>query len=287
MKMNNNFNRILFWLLVCSAVTMQSCRTISQGTFTYNADEQKRTINFGTENLLWDTGSDISLFFSPPYARKIRMGRVVTYDGARMRHIFPVWFSHRISVDSITIKNMLYVLPPQRKVPDAVMSTNEGKRSGIIGMNVINRANWLVDFVDKTIHIIPHNGSTIEELPVLRLSYRRSKYPRVTLIVQGIEIENVLLDTGASGDLYLPKTVLERLHRNIHPIDSGYVLSTGLYTDDIRRRIYRYTDITVSGILLDTFTIRQAGSAYIGMGFFERFNQLYLDTKNQEMLLYK
>ena len=155
-------------------------------------------------------------------------------------------------------------------------------------MNVINRATWLVDFAEKTIQIIPHSSpAPIEQSPALCLPYRRPRVPKTSLVVEGVEVKNVLMDTGASGDLYLPKAVLEQLHRNIRPIDSTEVVATCLYTDSIRRKAYRYSNVTVNGCLFSTLTIYQSKSTVMGMGFFQRFDQLYLDTKKRELQLYR
>ncbi|MDR1227322.1 MAG: hypothetical protein LBK47_10595 [Prevotellaceae bacterium] len=273
----------LLWLLLGCIAVMQGCATVSYGAFAYNVNGEKSYINLGKESLLWDTGSSSSLFFLPPRAHKICVGVAATYDCERTRYLRPFWFSPRISAAGITVKNMRYCLVPQSETP----ATIKDGHSGIMGMNVIKRAGWLVDFSQKTIQIIPRgNAIPVKQLPVLSLPYRRPKYPCTTLIVQGVKVENVLMDTGAAGDLYLPKAALEQLHRNIQPVDSAAGMSTCLYTDSIPRKVYRYSNITVCGRLFSTLTIRESGSASVGMGFFERFNRLYLDTEKRELQLY-
>ena len=262
--------------------------TISEGKkIRYNQNNLPTNyILIGKENILWDTGTQICLFFQDFAPWKMFLNPIPTH-GYGSWTLEWLYYSPSIRFDSICINNIVYSLVNEDKLSTFVRNLNI---MGIMGMNVIGRANWLIDFKDSSLHIMTKNDEyAVTDMPQLSLTYRRSRTPKTTLNIAGITINDILVDSGFDADIMLLEKEIEQINRYILPIDTTTRSSSGLYAENILEKKYIYHNITINGYTFDKLGIVQGGSSrrLIGMGFFQKFDKVFLNTKKKEFQFYK
>lgn len=243
-------------------------------------------ILIGNEHILWDTGAEGSVFFQDFASRKIKLGSKTLIDYNKQKSETPLFYSPSIVFDSMRINNIHYLLVPENEV--AIGIKNYGIM-GILGMNVIGKANWLIDFTDTTLYILKQkNMPEITIIPNLLLPYQQIKVPIATLVIAETAISNVIIDSGSEADLIFLESDIEQINRYFPPIDITNYFSSSLYNDNIPEKKYKYQNITVNGYTFDELEIVQGKTnRLIGMGFFRKFNKVFLNTKEKEFCFYE
>jgi hypothetical protein len=268
--------------VLTSAVVVGGEPKITYGKFCYNPE--LKCIILGDENITWDTGSGWTLFFQDFVAHKIPVIPTIGIDVYGKRVITFLYFSRSLNVASITLKNIFYNTIKRNKISSFTRQSGIG---GIFGMNVINRANWIIDFQDGSIEATPRKDAVLSGLePKFSLSYNKRKYPKTTIVIQGMEIKNVLIDSGSSADLALREADIRELNRKVQPVDSATYYSSGLFTDSISKKKYLYKNIVINNYRFDTLVISQDNESSIGIGFFRKFDKVYLNTREKLFLFY-
>lgn len=159
-------------------------------------------------------------------------------------------------------------------------------QDGIIGSNLIKLANWKIDYQTRTIEISsdPIGPASEDFYAIPYKTSFMSGVPLLTLRIQDVQIEEVILDLGYNGGVVLPKRYAEKF-------------TTG--------NAQRYIDQSTSGIfgsnrdtlvvkelelLLGTFSAKipvefsSLNKALIGNDFLEHF-AVYLQTEEDQILL--
>ena len=261
--------------------------TISEGEIRYNQNNLPTNyILIGKENILWDTGAQRSTFLQNFVVRKIFLYPVTMFDTHGHRSWEWFYYSPSMRFDLICINNIAYNLVNEDKVAAWLRNLNI---MGILGMNVISRANWLIDFTDTTLHIMNRNDELpVTDIPKLSLTYKKDRTPETTLTIAGIAINDVLIDSGCNVDMTLFEKDIEQINRYILPIDTAATSSSGLYTEDIPGKMYIYHNITINGYAFDKMEIVESNTRrLIGMGFFQKFDKVFLNTKKKEFQFYR
>jgi predicted aspartyl protease len=205
-------------------------------------------------------------------------------DDYGKRKITFLHFSRTLKVASITLKNIFYNTIKQSKISASMRQSGIG---GVLGMNVINRAHWIIDFLEGYIEAIPRKDTVLSGLePKFSLSYGSSRVPKTAIVVQGIEIKNALIDSGSSSDLALRESDMRELNQKVQPIDSAIYYSSELLTDSIPKKKYLYKDIVINNYRFDTLSIRPDNTTLIGIGLFRKFDKVYLNTDKKMFLFY-
>ena len=157
-------------------------------------------------------------------------------------------------------------------------------QKGIIGMNIINKANWIINFKDSIIECIPKDSLiSIPAENKIKLSYKNKVHPKVTLTINGITFKNMLFDTGAFDELSLTKSQISQ----IEEIELyGSIGMSGLYSKQTSN-VYICKELNLNNVLFrDVLITETTKFPLIGMGIIKQFNHLFIDTKNQVFYLY-
>ena len=287
---NTNRKKTIRLLLYFILVLFLSCTIVCFFLFKKTSVAECNTkiepdsfITFGSRNI-WDTGAEQSLFFEEfihPYSKTI-VGIMPVIDYAFNFTMAKLYFSKSIQLsDNVEIRNVFY------NVIDT--ATTLQNFNGIIGMNVINKANWLIDFSNNTIQSLSkHNSYTPKEKYKLCLSYKNSKRPKVNIIIQGVEIKDVVMDSGfKEGELILFKEDIEKINQISIPVDTSKFYSQGLRGNKIPEPLYIYDCVTINSVPIDSLKIIQSEHRrLIGLNFFKKFERIYLDTKTKRFYFY-
>jgi hypothetical protein len=286
MKKQSLYIRVLLFTVFAFAFTVVRGGEpkITCGKLCYNP--KFACIILGDENIIWDTGSSGTLFFHDVAACKIPVVPTIGVDGYGKRAITFLYFSRSLKVASITMKNIFYNIVKQNKISSPIRQSGIG---GIFGMDIINRANWIIDFSAGSIQAMPREDTVLlNREPEFSISYNRRKYPRTTLTIQGITIKDVLVDSGNSADMTLLELDIRKINQKTQPVDSITYRSSGLFTGDtIQQKQYRYKNIVINNYKFHKLKITQHDTERsIGIGFFRKFDKVYLNTKEKMFYFY-
>ena len=184
-----------------SVTKRQQQGTVVPENFEYqtNFDTLKNVIllpfelNGVNKNFLFDTGADFSLI-----QRATTIGKTGNYSGASKRkmklgnEIIP-----SIKLGNIEFKNTVALNGNLEGLKEQI--ENFG---GLIGQPIINKANWLIDYPNKSIKV--SNKNLVENgFEVIKLK-REGGSPYTFLTINGIEYK-VIIDFGSSSEFNLPK----------------------------------------------------------------------------------
>jgi hypothetical protein len=158
---------------------------------------------------------------------------------------------------------------------------------GILGMNVISRASWIIDFSESSIQILSENDTMLlNQKPAFVLSYKTAR-PKTILTIQGEEIEDVLIDSGSDADMVLCESDIKKINQHIQPIGTNNYQSAGLYSDiKSKEEQYTYKNVNINGYEFDMLDIVQGSRRKIGIGVFRKFDKVYLNTQEKIFRFY-
>lgn len=155
---------------------------------------------------------------------------------------------------------------------------------GVIGTDMIDRCNWLLDFEEGTISNVHPFVSGTPDM-VLRYKKERGLYYVEEMELNGVKCSHVLIDTGYDrSDFLLPKQDIEQMSDACFLkkdtcygfMDAGSVIT-----------VYEVAQGKVNQKLFKNVTLATLASRRtIGISFFKRFSQVVLDTRKQEIRCY-
>ena len=257
---------------------------ISHTILSFDKNKEKLFLN---DLLLWDTGAAGSSLYTNDKNKipdKKVFGRTLVFDTFNKARLQKLYYSSQFSpILSLNINNFYFTI---HDLPEIMKDTNV---IGAIGMDVISKANWMIDFNSETVSILPQNGKPkTEDCPQLTLQYKRKKIPQTQLDFSVCKLEKVLIDAGCNGDLILLKSDVEIINKKYTPINIAQVTSYGIHSiNPTIQNLYVYDSITINNICFKNVEIIEGNvKRLIGFKFFKRFDKVFLDTKEKCFYFY-
>ncbi|MBD0851955.1 pepsin/retropepsin-like aspartic protease family protein [Maribacter arenosus] len=145
------------------------------------------------KNFLFDTGADYSLI-----QRDSTIGRTGNYNGASNRKMkLGNEYVKSMKIGNIEFQNTFAGNGNLEGLKEQI--SNFG---GIIGQPIISKANWLIDYPNKTLRISNENlvDNTFQTIQIKR----EGGTPYTFISINGIE-HKVVIDFGSSSEFNLPK----------------------------------------------------------------------------------
>jgi hypothetical protein len=256
---------------------------ITPGKFFYGKNSTK--ILIGKENIIWDTGATMTIFFQDIATHKNKICYIIIRDSERNWAAVPFYFSREVELASFTIKDVFYSIEAKENISPFMKKFGFG---GILGMNIISQANWVIDFSEGSIQVVsPKDTTLFNQKPAFILSYKKTERPKATLTLQWVEIEDVLIDSGSDASIILCESDIEEINQYIQPIDTSNYQSAGLYSENKHIEYqHTYKDMNINGYKFDMLNIVQGPRRKIGMGFFRKFDKVYLNTEEKIFRFY-
>lgn len=155
---------------------------------------------------------------------------------------------------------------------------------GVIGTDMIDRCNWLLDFEKGTISNVQ---PFVPGIPDMVLHYKKEQglYYVEGMEINGVKCSHILIDTGYDrSDFLLPKQDIEQMSDACFLkkdtcygfMDAGSVIT-----------VYEVAQGKVNQKLFKNVTLATlASQSTMGLSFFKRFSQVVLDTRQQEIKCY-
>jgi len=280
------FGLILFLSFSCSVTKNQNKGTVLPQNF--NFETQFTTaksviilpfeIDGISKNFLFDTGADYSLI-----QRDSTTGRTGNYDGASNRKMkLGTEYVKSMKIGNIEFQNTYAVNGNFEGLKEQI--PNFG---GLIGQPIINKANWLIDYQNKTLRIT--NKILVDSaFQTIEIS-REGGAPYTIISINGIE-HKVIIDFGSSSEFNLPKKsklakqLLEQYNFEDNERDR-YTLG-GLQTIKEKVGIVPLMKLGNMDFKDVKTTINVSSQPRIGIGFFKDC-EIYIDNLNDSYRIKK
>jgi predicted aspartyl protease len=265
----------LFWFL--------SSPEISYTTLHFDKNKDKLFLN---DSLLWDTGATTTVIYDErKTCEKIWFGYVLFFDTFYKARFRKLYYSSQFNpIDSLSIRQLCFLIA--KDIPKEMKYDYE---IGLIGMNVISRANWIINFQSEQVDILSHNKIyKTKNVPQLIFKYEQKNRPETQLDFSVCKLENVLIDAGSDSELILLKSDIEIINKKYKPVDTLTATAYGMHsTSPIILNCYVYDSIVMNNVCFKNVEIVEGNvKRIIGFKFFKRFNAVFLNTKEKRFYFY-
>ena len=228
-------------------------------------------------NFLFDTGANITLLYADTVPESFHpFMQADAKDIAGNDFSVKKYFSFYTCLGNIEGNLWAVILLPQRFQWQHI--------HGVIGTDMIDRCNWLLDFEEGTISNVHPFVSGTPDM-VLRYKKEGGLYYVEEMELNGVKCSHILIDTGYDrSDFLLPKQNIEQMSDACFLkkdtcygfMDAGSVIT-----------VYEVAQGKVNQKLFKNVTLATlASQSTMGLSFFKRFSQVVLDTRQQEIKCY-
>ena len=231
-----------------------------------------------SKNFLFDTGADYSLI-----QRDSTSGKTGNYDGASNRKMkLGTEYVKSMKIGNIEFQNTFAGNGNFEGLKEQV--PNFG---GLIGQPIINKANWLIDYPNKTLRISSKKlvDNTFQTIQIKR----EHGAPYTFISINGIE-HKVIIDFGSSSEFNLPKeSKLAKQLLQQYEFDDNerdrYTLG-GIQT--IKEKVGIVPLIRLGNMEFENVntTLNISSQPRIGIGFFKDC-EIYIDNLNNSYKIKK
>lgn len=240
---------------------------------------------------IFDTGATYSTIFDDSgygLDQKSASSEAV-YDINRNRRKQDVYIIDSISFGNIIVKSGQYIHIPKSSLPVYMHSFK-----GLIGMNIINKANWFFDTKNNKVIVYPQDSLISVPRNSFYLSYHTTNsHPETSLKVEDIVLRNVRIDFGSFHTIDLNPADIAKINRLFTDkyIGSDTASSLSLFQDRTIHTLHRYSDLVINNSFIFEFpeiyeNINGQDIRRIGFGFFRFFDYILINTKKKEIYLF-
>lgn len=220
------------------------------------------------DGVIFDTGAQSSYISSNNIGFPIFLFPVSVNDGEGNNKILPMYFTQYFEVnDKVKIKNFAYFSGPINNQFEA-----------IIGMNVLSKLNMLFLSTQNTLDIKSFDFKPQIPSSATILQYKDRISPKVTLRLDNVVIDDILIDTGFDCDLAIDEHYIEKLKSN-HSCDSMISTFLTLFDTQTVKKI-TFSELHINERLYKNIQVLQQKKRLLGSKFLKRFDKVFWDSKN-------
>lgn len=220
------------------------------------------------DSVVFDTGADFSFIPSNNIGFPIFLFLSLVYDGDGNNKILPMYFTQYFEVnDKVKIKNFTYI-----------SGFKNNRFKAIIGMNVLSKLNILFLSTQNTLDIKSFDFKPQIPSSAIILQYKDRIRPKVTLRLDNVVIDDILIDTGFDGDLAIDEHYIEKLKSN-HSCDSMISIFLTLFDTHTVKNI-TFSELHINERLYKNIHVVQQKKRLLGSKFLKRFDKVFWDSKN-------
>lgn len=220
------------------------------------------------DGVIFDTGAQSSYISSNNIGFPIFLFPASVTDGDGNNKILPMYFTQYFEVnDKVKIKNFTYI-----------SGFKNNKFKAIIGMNVLSKLNILFLSTQNTLDIKSFDFKPQIPSSATILQYKDRISPKVTLRLDNVVIDDILIDTGFDSDLSIDEHYIEKLKSN-HSCDSMIRTNNTLFdTQKVKKIIF--SELYINERLYKNIHVVQLKKRLLGSKFLKRFDKVFWDSKN-------
>ena len=220
------------------------------------------------DGVIFDTGAQSSYISSNNIGFPIFLFPVSVNDGEGNNKILPMYFTQYFEVNhKVKIKNFAYFSGPINNQFEA-----------IIGMNVLSKLNMLFLSTQNTLDIKSFDFKPQIPSSATILQYKDRISPKVTLRLDNVVIDDILIDTGFDDDLAIDENYIEKLKSN-HSCDSMISTFLTLFDTQTVKKI-TFSELYINERLYKNIQVLQQKKRLLGSKFLKRFDKVFWDSKN-------
>lgn len=221
------------------------------------------------DSVVFDTGADFSYISSNKIGFPIFLFPASVTDGDGNNKILPMYFTQYFEVnDKVKIKNFTYI-----------SGFKNNKFKAIIGMNVLSKLNILFLSTQNTLDIKSFDFKPQIPSSATILQYKDRISPKVTLRLDNVVIDDILIDTGFDSDLSIDEHYIEKLKSN-HSCDSMIRTNNTLFDTQTVKKII-FSELYINERLYKNIHVVQLKKRrLLGSKFLKRFDRVFWDSKN-------
>lgn len=220
------------------------------------------------DSVVFDTGADFSFIPSNNIGSPIFLFLSSVTDGDGNNKILPICFTQNFEVnDKVKIKNFTYI-----------SGFKNNKFKAIIGMNVLSKLNMLFHSTQNTLDIKSFDFKPQIPSSATILQYKDRISPKVTLRLDNVVIDDILIDTGFDSDLSIDEHYIEKLKSN-HSCDSMISTFITLFDTHTVKNI-TFSELYINERLYKNIQVLQQKKRLLGSKFLKRFDKVFWDSKN-------
>lgn len=227
-------------------------------------------------NYIFDTGASISLVYDGNN-RQIPLSFVLVSDYHKRKAIKPLVFRSGRAPYNDFVNNFFCVV-------DTRFKNQNDSIIGIMGMNVIQRANWHFSFKDSTVEVLSLRDKINISDKAICWKYKGRLVPKISINIGEITLDHFLLDMG-TNDIFAiePQNINHVLnsHNFIRSVDTV----TGLLSREMVS-IFKFDNLLIDGETYQNISITEAPRNLVGLGFMRRFDHLFWDSKHKKVYLW-
>lgn len=217
------------------------------------------------DGVIFDTGAQSSYISSNNIGFPIFLFPVSVNDGEGNNKILPMYFTQYFEVnDKVKIKNFAYFSGPINNQFEA-----------IIGMNVLSKLNMLFLSTQNTLDIKSFDFKPQIPSSATILQYKDRISPKVTLRLDNVVIDDILIDTGFDSDLAIDEHYIEKLKSN-HSCDSMISTFLTLFDTQTVKKI-TFSELYINERLYKNIQVLQQKKRLLGSKFLKRFDKVFWD----------
>lgn len=221
------------------------------------------------DGVIFDTGAQSSYISSNNIGFPIFLFPASVTDGDGNNKILPMYFTQYFEVnDKVKIKNFTYI-----------SGFKNNKFKAIIGMNVLSKLNILFLSTQNTLDIKSFDFKPQIPSSATILQYKDRISPKVTLRLDNVVIDDILIDTGFDSDLSIDEHYIEKLKSN-HSCDSMIRTNNTLFDTQTVKKII-FSELYINERLYKNIHVVQLKKRrLLGSKFLKRFDRVFWDSKN-------
>lgn len=151
-----------------------------------------------------------------------------------------------------------------------------GDVSGILGTDIINRANWCIDFKEKKIMV----GSIIPEHYDFMLEYNvKNNLYYADMKIGNLSVKDILIDTGYSRSDFVLE---DKFRQSLDGLEFSKTDTCFSFTNaNEEYEIYSKSKCSLNDMYIEDVTFSfSANRNILGLDFFQRFSSVYIDSDN-------
>lgn len=235
-------------------------------------------INGQERNFIFDNGAGLTLL-----QRDSLQGKLSTVTGASKRSVK----AGEEIIRSFKIGDINFIDTHARTTDMDGLKDQIPNFGGLIGQSIMSKANWLINYPDKTIRFSNKNlsDSTFEPIEITI----KDGSPYTTISINGF-IQKVNIDFGSSSEFSIPEdSKLAKELLNTYKFDDHqrerYTIGGN---ENITEKVAIIPSIKIGEIEFKNVEtkINIQSKARIGISFFKEY-QIYVDNINQEFKIKK
>jgi len=281
-------------LIICTSIMVFSCSITRKQEKGYTStNDFYHKISFSTaksvivlpvkingieKNFLFDTGADYNLI-----QRDSLIGTTGSYDGASKREMkMGNEITKSMKIGNIDFINTYSLNADLKGLKEQIVNFG-----GLIGQSIISKANWLVDYPNKTLEI---SNKNLANDSFQTIEIKREHGAPYTYISINNTRYKVVIDFGSSSDFNLPKE--SKLAKQLLKEYSFSERQRDRYTigglQNVTEKIGSVPLIKLGNLEFKNVetTINTSSQPRIGIGFFKNYI-IYIDNLNGEYKLNK